>query len=324
MTRAVKRLVRGLSLWMAVLLTLCVLGGCRGGVCVSELTVTDAGGGGTRVTYFYSPAVNRSYFVSGEAMVDFLQQYLSGALSSDAGIFVLAYEGHKKVEDVPSVDTLYEMSDEEREKGYDVFSLTYSFSGIQDYNRKTRLLYNLSKEAVMQKNDDTYRVGVLDDYVDTVLKTTPILDKYGEPTGSYDVTLTETGIVSYGIVAWALVALYQQRADTSLWQTEDIYYAPFSPDESHTVFSALKTQTTVTVGETVRTVTPITGPVIEGQGQVEGIVFHVSGTLKEAPPQGIRRSWVYVVVGILLVAGLNVAVFFLIKRKKTARTFSNQ
>lgn len=314
-----KRSHKLLTLLMAMIMTLFCLTGCYGGVCVSELTITDAGGAGTRISYLYSPVVNRSYFTSCDAFVDFLNQYLARALETDAGIFTIRYEGVTDAEDAALVDPLYEMTEEERAKGYDVFSLQYSFSSIRDYNRKTRLLYNLSKDLVMQNNDDTYRIGTLDDYVDTILRVTEITDIYGEPTGFYDVILTETGSVSYGVVAWAMIVLYQQRTNTSLWNTDEIYYAPFSPDETHTIFSAVKTQLTVTVGETVRTVTPVTGPVIEGQGKVEGIVFNVSGTLKGAAPQGIHHVWYYAVGGVV---SLLIAVFlllFLWKRKKASK-----
>lgn len=305
------------ALALTVLLTLVCLCGCHGGVSVSELTITDAGGAGTRVCYLYSPVVNRSYFTSCDALVDHLHQFLSRALETDSSSFTIAYEGVTKADDAPLVDPLYEMTDEERAQGYDVFSLSYSFYNIRDYNRKTRMLYDLSKSMAMQETDDTYRVGILDDYVDAVLRVKEITDAHGEPTGLCDVTLTETGSVSYGLVAWAVMALYQQRTNTTLWTTDEIYYAPFSPDETHTLFSALKTQLTVTVGDTVRTVTPITGPLVEGQGEVEGIVFNVSGVLRQAPPSGIHPRWYYIGGGVLalLIAAI-VLMLLLVRRKK--------
>ena len=293
---------------------------CRGAVAVSELTISDAGGKGERVCHIYSPAVNDEYLLEGENLVSFLNEKLRASLGASAADYTLAYEGLLPASQVGEVDTLYEMPDEEREKGYHVFSMRYDFSDIKDYNRKTRRLYNLSKSLVLSNTDDTYRVGVLDDYVDTLLRVNERVNESGKPTGQYDVTLTETGSVSYGLVAWAMILLYQNRADETMWQSGTVYYAPFSPDETHTMFSALKTQVTVTVGETVRTVTPVTGPIIEGQGEVEGIIFNVSGILGAAVPEKMPTTWIVLLcVGCVLLGGLVVFLLILWQGRRAAR-----
>lgn len=304
---------------LTVMLLLISLSSCRGAVCISELTIADASGKGERVCYIYSPATNTAYIEAGQKHADWLNGYLAAALGeSAASSYLITYEGRVASKDVEHVNMLYEMPPAERELGYDVFKLRYSFINIKDYNRKTSLLYNLSKKMAEANTDDTYRVGMLDDYVDTILRITELTDHTGIPTGECTVTLTETGAVSYGIVAWAFIALYQNRMDESLWKTDEIYFAPFSDNETHTVFSALKTQLTVTVGETVRTVTPITGPVIEGQGQVEGIVFNVTGTLPSIADPSLPL-WLILTIcfgGIFLVFCLIAVMLSILKKRR--------
>jgi len=293
----------------AAMLTLC-LSSCHGAVCISDLTVTDAGGKGERVCLIYSPAANDEYLTQGQLLVTFLQKKLRAELGRDATDYTIAYEGLFPAAQVGLADSLYEMSDGEREQGYHAFSLRYSFTDIKDYNTKTSRLYRLSQKLIDDRTDDTYRAGVLDDYVDTLLRVTARTDGNGNPTGQFDVTLTETGAVSYGLVAWAMVWLYQNRHDEAMWLTEDVYYAPFSADETHTMFSALKTQVTVSLGETVRTVTPLTGPVIEGQGEVEGIVFNVTGVLGAAEEKESSVFTVILLCGACLLLGA-VSVLFI-------------
>lgn len=312
-------MLRIISMFLVITILSFSLCSCRGAICISELTVTDAKGKGERVCYIYSPAGNTAYINAGQEQADWLNNYLSSALGKEtASIYSITYEGRVSSNDAKDVNILYEMPSAERDLGYDVFKLRYSFSDIKDYNRKTARLYNLSKKMVEINSDDTYRVGVLDDYVDSVLRITELTGYTGLPTGECSVTFTETGAVSYGLVAWAFIALYQNRHDTNMWKTDEIYFAPFSSDETHTMFSALKTQLTVTVGETVRTVTPITGPVIEGQGQVQGIVFNVTGTM-ESIAEPTVPLWIVLVVsfgGIFLVFLLIGAMMLIIRKRR--------
>lgn len=316
-----KKALRVVSLLLVLAILSLSLCSCRGAVCISELSITDAKGKGERVCYIYSPATNTAYIDVGQAQADWLNGYLESALGKEvASSYAITYEGRVPSKDAKEVNMLYEMPAAERDLGYDVFKLHYSFNNIKEYNRKTSRLYNLSKKLVETNNDDTYRVGVLDDYVDSVLRITELTTHTGLPTGECSVTLTETGAVSYGIVAWAFIALYQNRSDENMWKTEEIYFAPFSSDETHTMFSALKTQLTVKVGETVRTVTPITGPVIEGQGQVQGIVFNVTGTLESIAEPSVPL-WIVLVIsfgGIFLVF-LLIGAMMLIVRKRRMR-----
>ena len=318
---SVKRSVRVLCFVLAAAFLLVFLSSCRGAVCVSELTITDAGGKGERVCLLYAPAVNGEYLDLGEAQVDFLRTKLKNRIGTkESAAYTIAYEGLLPSSQVPSVASQYEMPEEEASLGFHVFSLKYEFDDIKDYNRKTSRLYNLSKALIADASDDTYRVGVLDDYVDSFLRVNERTREDGSPTGQYDVTFTETGAVSYGLVAWAMILLYQNRADETLWKTDEIYYAPFSPDETHTMYSALKTQVTVSVGETVRTVTPLTGPVFEGQGEVEGIVFNVSGILGAAQPKGLPVKWIVLLcVGCVLLGGILVFLLILWQGRRTAK-----
>ena len=313
-----KKSLRFLCSLLAAAFIALPLSGCHGAVCIGELEITDTDGGGVRTCYVYSPAVNDRYIDQGKAQAEWLSDYLIKAVGEkDASCYEIRYMGNVSAAEAGIADSLYEMTEEERSRGYDVFSLSYSFDSIKDYNAKTRRLYNLSAELVMQTGDDTYRIGVLDDYVDSVLRISDIYDVSGDPTGKCSVTFTETGAVSYGVAAWAFIALYRNRADESMWKTDEIYFAPFSPDETHTVFSALKTQLTVTVGDTSRTVTPITGPVVEGQGEVEGILFNVTGQLYRGTEEPFPVVAVTVAVcACLLVAGAVIIIVLSRKIKK--------
>ena len=314
-----KRILRIISLLLISAFCISLISGCAGAMCVGELTITDAGGAGTRISYIYSPVANSEYIDVGPSQATFLTEYLISALGeTDAAIYKIKYVGVVKKDDAKLVNSFYELSDEEKNLGYHLFSLEYSFSDIKDYNRKTSKLYNLSKNLALDNSDDNYRVGMLDDYVDTVLRITDDADSNGITEEHSTVTLTETGAISYGVVAWAFIALYRSRHDEGMWKNNEVYFAPFSNDETHTIFSALKTQLTVCVGDTVRTVTPLTGSVIEGQGFAEGITFNVTGSLQNAEePFPVSYVVIICAAGLLLVSAAAFIIFLIIKKRRT-------
>lgn len=312
---------RILAVVLTAVFALTILSSCHGAVDIQHMEITDIYGGGTRKVCIYSWVGNEEYISLGEKQAKFLREYLREKLGQDAEDYTITYEGIAQNDG--QLEGLFELTDEEKKQGFHLISMTYSFADIDEYNRKTEQIYTLSEELAVSGEDENYGRAKLNEYSPATLSV-----ENGEKEKYYKVSFAEKGQTSVGLTAWAMIALWQERDNTELWENGEVLYEPLTDDVTQTVYSALKTTVNVTVGDESKYIRTVSQTPVMGQATVVGVDYSVSGEIySEIVPAHLKPmvsawdAWAVVIsiaVVAVILAGIVIAIFR-IRNKKSAR-----
>ena len=231
-----------LLLCLAICAGMLVLSSCTAATEKDTLVFTNASGAGTLTTCVSIPVSgNEAYVKDAKALAEALQAH-TNELTSTRDVYTVSYTGK-----VGSNETI---------------SLSFSFTDINDYNKKMMRLYKLVPLSAHNL------LGAPAEYE---LASWTLTDK---GSGSYTAAFSQSSAMIATVNQWAYRWLLKHDVDGAWDYTGDGNYAQYGPfNPTATILDSTNQQLTVTVGSTSKTVSEFSGnkPVtVSASGTVSG------------------------------------------------------
>ncbi len=250
-----KRLKAALALLLclAMMTGLLVLTGCTAATQADSIVFTDASGAGALTATVTVPAAdNAPYFKDGRKVAEALQARANELTGTD-GVYSVTYVG--------------------KEGTSDVLSMSFSFTDINDYNRKLMRLYNTMPLSMHN------RLSAPAEYEMAKWTCVPNGD------GSYTATFSQNAAMIATATQWAYNWLLKHDVEDGWDYTGDGNYAQYNPfSAGTTIVDSTNQKLTVDIGGTKTTVNEFNGgkPVtVLANGTVSGIPVTVDTSVTD-------------------------------------------
>lgn len=246
-----------LLLCLAMMAGIMVLTGCTAATEQDTLVFTDASGAGTLTTCVLIPTGgsygNDPYLKDAKAVAEALQAHANELTGTD-GIYSVYYSG--------------------KQGDKETISMSFSFTDINDYNRKLMRLYNAMPISMHNKlsapAEYQYATWTLTDQGD----------------GTYTAAFSQNAAMIATANQWAYKWLLTHDVEGAWDYTGDGNYAQYNPfNATATILDSSSQKLTVTIGSTSKTVTEFSSgkPVtVLATGIVSGTPVTVDTTVTDA------------------------------------------
>ena len=251
-----KRLAALTALMLAALLLLS-LASCTAASAVASLSFTDASGAGSLTVQVSIPSDNGAYLKDAQKLAEKLNSVVD-EMTQTEGIYTVEYKG-KSGDD-------------------DIVTMTYSFSDINDYNKKTMRLFNCvpisRRNSVSNTMSREYMFASWE------------LSDNGD--GTYNATFTQNGYIFTVICLWAYDYMLSNDIEDVWDNTGDGQAAQLSLykfSERSSSFVTATDNVVLTVGDNSQTVKAINGEsaaTVTLQGKVSGTPATVDLSVTDA------------------------------------------